>query len=690
MESIYLNKHNDVVAKKNSLDNITTKLKARFVGLDYIIDDVMNIVSAWYIFPKAQLRPCIINLWGLTGSGKTALVNVLVDLLDHRKYYAHFDMGEFQSESAKWIKRTFVEDLAHFNKEKAIICLDEFQFARTVDEGNEIRDDKLRMIWEVLDSGKVKYTPDVSEYYIARAEICVSRLRMFRAGGGEIRNGEVISNQQSFMELFGSFFFDRDDRHDQKMDTNYLVSRDFIDGLMVLHDSSAAREIVVKDVTSFDLDEMIKYVSDLITRAVIPREVDLRHAIIFVLGNLDEAYSMSSDLDPDVDPDHVHEMTKKITVADVKNALLHRFRPEQIARLGNNHFIYRAFNSAQFREVIRREFDSVSAFAKEELGWSICFDDSMVDLIYSEGVIATQGTRPVFTTVNNLVQSRVGKIAINVAAIQQAVSSINWSFANGGFYFEFKDAGDRVVSTMRERVELIMASQRGSVDPHIQAHTAVHESGHAILAALLLRIIPSVVVSRSASYHATGFCMVRFPKGPMTKDTLMMDISITLGGLAAEKIVFGEQFTGAGVAADISEASRLANNAIRRFGMGSDPIRLAALMNSSTQDYFGDTNPYEEESIKLVRDCMMIAETFLNRNKMLLLKTSEYLTNNSRMEKAMIEEFVKKFSSEEWVQDDVFVEPEEYYSFDRMVTEQLQEFEAANRSVDKLVIRSLA
>src|SRR5689334_14645413 len=105
------NKHADVIEKKEQLDAITAQLKTRFIGLDTIIDNVMNLVTSWYLFPQAQMRPCIINLWGLTGSGKTALVRTLVELLGHRKLFIHFDMGEFESDSASSIRRIFTEDL---------------------------------------------------------------------------------------------------------------------------------------------------------------------------------------------------------------------------------------------------------------------------------------------------------------------------------------------------------------------------------------------------------------------------------------------------------------------------------------------------------------------------------------------------------------------------------------------------
>lgn len=690
MESLFLSEHARVAAQKKQLDAIADKLKDKFVGLDNIIDDAMSLVSAWYIFPQAQLRPCVINLWGLTGSGKTALINSLVDLLDHRKFYAHFDMGELQSESSKWIKRTFVEDLAHFNKEQAIICLDEFQFARSISKGEEIQSDKLRVIWELMDSGMINYIPDANQYYVARAEMCITRLKVFRSNGGEIRDGEVISGSPLFHELFESFFFDRDDRHEEKFGVAYLKSRDFIDGIMILDDSTNSRDIVVRQVTSSNLDGLISYLTALVKRSVTPKDLDLRHSLIFVLGNLDEAYTMSSNLNPDISADDLHEITKDITIMAIKDALKRRFRSEQVARLGNNHFLYRAFSSAQFREIIRRELQRVREFCERELSCDLTFDESVIDLMFSEGVIPSQGTRPVFTTVNNLIQSRVSKLALHAASEGSKVRSVRWSFNGREFVYELSDIDGNVVHVVKETVSLQVGNQRASVKPHIQAHIAVHEAGHAILASLLFRIIPSVVVSRSAAHDTEGFCRVRYPEGPVTRDSLKKNITITLGGLAAEKLIFGEENTCSGVGSDIEFASMLANDAVRRYAMGSDPIRLAVVRNYDNEDYFVETRVYEEEAVALVRNCMEVARAVLEKNKLLLLRMSEYLTSNSKMDSKLIEEFAKMYSAEEWVNEVGFIQPADYYSFDKVIRTQLKEMTDVEDSVKELVTESLA
>jgi len=674
-----------IISRKNQLDKIAIELKKRFIGIDEIIDGVMSLITAWYILPEAQIRPLTINLWGLTGSGKTALVKALVELLDHKKFYAHFDMGEFESSIAKWIKRSFIDDLGHFDGQQAIICLDEFQFARSIKNGEETTNDKLRTVWEVLDSGKVFYTADPNQYYVRRVENCIRNLKILKESGGEINNGQVVAGQEVFLKLFESSFLDSDDRNDEPLSIDYLKSKDFINGLLALDDSTTPRDLVMKHVCSVDLDGLIVYMAALVKRAVTPRELDLRRSLIFVLGNLDEAYHMSTNLNPDLNADDLHEATKKITIGNIKNALSRRFRSEQIARLGNNHFLYNAFSKAQFSELIDRELQRIATFVEHQFDMKLVFEASVNEIIYAEGVIPSQGTRPVFTTINNLIQSRIGTVVLKTYTSQTPAAMIRWSFREGEFCFETRNDKKEVVAILTEKVQLRTESQRTPIDPHIQAHVAVHEAGHGILAALLLRIVPSVIVSRSASYDAEGFCRVRYPEGPFTRERLKKAIVITLGGLVAEKLVFGEENTCSGVSSDIEHASALANDAVRRYAMGSDPIRLAVVRSYANEDYFLNTKEYEEESLRLMRDCMQIAEMMLERNKLLLLKMSEYLTHNSKMDIKMIEELVKKYSVEEWVHEKGFIQPEEYFAFDKVIEAQLTDLTGEDYSLRNVV-----
>ena len=169
----------------------------------------------------------------------------------------------------------------------------------------------------------------------------------------------------------------------------------------------------------------------------------------------------------------------------------------------------------------------------------------------------------------------------------------------------------------------------------------------------------------------------------MTKDSIRKDIILTLGGYAAEKLIFGDEHTSSGVRHDIENASELANRAVRQYAMGSDPIHIAAA-NSSNEDSFYHTEKYSQEAIRVIKSCMQEAENILHKNKLLLLKMGSYLTTHARMEETMIGEFIKLYSTEEWVRTEGFISKDQYYNFHEVVERQIQEAVEASSEIPEL------
>lgn len=663
----------EIILKKEKLQAISLELKAQFIGLDEIIDEVMNLVSAWYVFPQAQLRPMVINLWGMTGSGKTALVKKLVELLEYKKLYAQMDMGEFESDSASWFKSTLTDDLEFFHEKPCVICLDEFQFARTIDaNGEELGKDKLRVIWDLVDSGRINYITYNNTYYLKRADACLLALLKAKDQGIDVEKGVVTKNEEAFLEIFKNFYFENQNRT-ETVDKNYFLSKDFSEGLFyLLNDDDLTLDALQQELKQADL----KAIADLVHKGMRNRsalkELDLSKALIFILGNLDEAYGMSRSMNPDISADELHAATLRINITNIKSALKQRFRAEQIARLGNNHVIYRAFKNEHFKELIRRELVRVNAFVQQQFGFEMLYHSSVHELVYREGVFPAQGTRPVLTTIKNYIESWASKVTVEAIVKKLEVSVVEWSYVEDKYVFIFKDHQNSVLNIYEEKVILKIDSLRSVTDKDLQAHTAVHEAGHAVLAALTLRILPSLIVSKSAADSCDGFCMVNMPEGLMTRGTLKKEIVISLGGYVAEKMIFGEENTSSGVYSDIEEATNLANKAIKHYAMGSDPIAIA-VAGPGSNDYFFMSEKHREEAMQLIYDCREKAEQILEQNKLLLLKISEYLTEHHRMDEPMIGDFVRKYAVDSWVKEEGFKKKDNYFSFVSVLQKQLHD-----------------
>jgi hypothetical protein len=666
----------ELLRKKEILSSIAETLKNEFIGLDKVIDEVCRLVLPWYMFPEAQLRPTVINLWGLTGTGKTALIHRLMELLDHKKSFIQLDMGEFESDSAGWVRHMFTDKLDHFDGKPVVICLDEFQFAKTIENGEELPKDKLRVIWELLDTGRIGYIPNSNSYYVRKAETCIRLLLKCMDKSVIVENGKVVHNVDEFKLVFGEFYFDNYTRYDVPIDHGYLVSNDFVEGMHELHDDNdLSKESVEKKLNTLDITGIVDYLMEGIRKCTAQRYVDLSKGLLFVVGNLDEAYWMSSNMNPDISADEFFNATSRLNISHIKAALGKRFRNEQIARLGNSHVIYPSFDNAGYKRFIERQVLRVRDYVKEKFLIEFTFDDSIIDLVYKEGVFPTQGTRPVLTTIKNVIESRIAKAVLEASGLEGVVN-VEWKFTDGCLFYLFRNAGGNVVHTVMEKLELKVESLRQPANPDIQAHTAVHESGHAILAVLAFHILPSVVTSKTASGSCEGFCLVNLPQGISTRDTIRKEIIVALGGYVAEKMIFGEENTSTGVWGDIEAATVLANEAIREYAMGVDPVHLS-LTGAGQPDSFIVKECHTEEALRLIRECLDEATAILERNKLLLLKMAEHLTYNSRMESGEIGEMVKKYSVEDWVKKEGFVKKDKYFSFSDTIRKQIEEIESA-------------
>jgi cell division protease FtsH len=674
---IQIEKYTQIIQKKEIVNTITTQLKTEFIGLNGIIDEILTLISPWYFFPEAQVRPTIINLWGLTGTGKTALVKRIAELLIMKDNFLHLDMGEFAGESGSWIKSILTDDMEHFHEKLSILCFDEFQFARTLDKSeNELTRDKMRVLWELFDSGKIYYEPKGASFYVKRADVAVQLIFKCLKKEVTLCNGEITDNVQEFLSIFSGYYFDHSERYGQEITATYFLSKDFIEGIKELFYKNNYSDVDVQHmIKSSTLPEIAELLVKGIQKELAVKQLDLSKSLIFILGNLDEAFYMSNELSPDLSADEFYAETLKINIADIKSALKKRFRNEQIARLGNNHVIYPCFNNLGYRLFIKQNLDRVSDYVKTQFGVEVHFDESVVKVIYDEGVFPAQGVRPVLTTIKQMVESYIGHVFCTVIERKLPVHLIDWKFQNEAYHLSFMDENGNPIEHLTLFPKLKLNELRKSDNDDAQMHTAVHESGHAIIAALAIRILPSIVVTKTVSSTCDGFCRINMPEKMTTKGVLRKRIMVALAGFLAERLVFGDDNTSMGVDNDIEKATELANQAIKEYGMGGDPIRIH-VQTSDTNDYFFNKEKYEEQAMNLIKECMADADKLLLRNKLLLLKMSQYLTEYSVIREQAIGEMIKYYGVEQWLKTDGFTTKDNYYNFKKVVLQQIDELES--------------
>ena len=132
-------------------------------------------------------------------------------------------------------------------------------------------------------------------------------------------------------------------------------------------------------------------------------------------------------------------------------------------------------------------------------------------------------------------------------------------------YIEGQDI-DKAFYTVIAGSEKTDRSAIRDLDRHI---TAYHEAGHAMISKL---VSPENKVSRVTiipSTRGAGGYTMNIPPERMykTKKEMEQDIMVSLGGRAAEEIIFGEENITTGASGDIERSTEIILSMVKRFGM---------------------------------------------------------------------------------------------------------------------------
>ncbi|MCI0542536.1 ATP-dependent zinc metalloprotease FtsH [bacterium] len=132
--------------------------------------------------------------------------------------------------------------------------------------------------------------------------------------------------------------------------------------------------------------------------------------------------------------------------------------------------------------------------------------------------------------------------------------------------------------------------------------TAYHEAGHALVASVLPFADPVHKITIISRGHAAGYTL-KLPleeRKLQSRKEFLDDIAVSLGGFAAEMLIFGDLTTGP--SNDLSVATALARNMVTRWGM-SDQIGPVALEDPTGRVLYGrgfSEKEYSEEVSALV------------------------------------------------------------------------------------------
>jgi len=590
------------------------ELKKHFVGLDSIIDKIIRDIETWFVMPELLTRPVIICLWGATGVGKTDLVRRLVNLLSFHDRFCEIELMNKNDSSHSWhssVSSILSQNPRIESGHPSVILLDEVQNFRTIDEdGRDLSEYKYRDVWTLLSDGKLPFKSDIDYLLQLLWEYSgkVSSKKPNNPPSSKVVRKTVLPVPvKSFPVMLSpssSLFLG-----DVPLDSSSIIDDVEVDEPVSLEeeddDDDSTSYYTLKHFKNIlrlkePLEEIALW-SDTKKKAIIIEklndqdfygEEDYTKALIFISGNLDEAYRFAEKAEEvDIDADIFYNLSLKINILDIKKALTIRFKPEQIARFGNNQVIYPSLSKNTYEIIIRRKIDEIRSNVKSKFGVSLKVDKSLRQLIYQNGVFPTQGTRPVFSTISEVIESLLPIFLLK--AFMYGKRSVSLFYDQDNICAK---VGDKIFkSSYRGVVDTLKITRNNNRDRKVLF--AVHEAGHAVVYASLYKLAPPQLTASPASQDIGGFMCVHDTCGSkqLTEDKIC---SLMAGG-EAEKMVFGmNNYTG-GSSHDINEATKFAGSMIQQQGMSHFASYVASEEHGDTYNNDVDTaNPLIENVLR--------------------------------------------------------------------------------------------
>lgn len=155
---------------------------------------------------------------------------------------------------------------------------------------------------------------------------------------------------------------------------------------------------------------------------------------------------------------------------------------------------------------------------------------------------------------------------------------------------DFLDAVDRIVGGLEKKNKIITTEEKRAI--------AVHEAGHATVSWMLEHAAPLVkvtIVPRGQSLGAAWYLPEE--RQIVRPDQMLDEMCATMGGRAAEKVIFNKISTGA--LSDLEKVTKQARAMITIYGL-NDKIGNITYYDSTGQSEYNFSKPYSEETALVI------------------------------------------------------------------------------------------
>ncbi|OYQ31946.1 peptidase M41 [Flavobacterium cyanobacteriorum] len=205
---------------------------------------------------------------------------------------------------------------------------------------------------------------------------------------------------------------------------------------------------------------------------------------------------------------------------------------------------------------------------------------------------------------------------------------------------DFLDAVDRIVGGLEKKNKIVSPEEKKAI--------AIHEAGHATVSWILEHAAPLVKVTIVPRGQSLGAAWYLPEERLIVRPEQMLDeMCATMGGRAAEKVVFDKISTGA--LSDLEKVTRQARAMVTIFGL-NEKLGNITYYDSTGQAEYSFSKPYSEETAKLIDEeiSKLIEEQYqraiaiLNENKDKLNRLADILIEKEVIFKDDLEDIFGK------------------------------------------------
>lgn len=181
---------------------------------------------------------------------------------------------------------------------------------------------------------------------------------------------------------------------------------------------------------------------------------------------------------------------------------------------------------------------------------------------------------------------------------------------------DFLDAVDRIVGGLEKKNKIITPEEKKAI--------AIHEAGHATVSWMLEHAAPLIKVTIVPRGQSLGAAWYLPEERQIVRPNQMLDeMCATMGGRAAEKVIFDNISTGA--LSDLEKVTKQARAMVTVYGL-NDKLGNITYYDSSGQTDYNFSKPYSEETARTIdQEISILIESQYQRAIMILNENKDKL-----------------------------------------------------------------